>query len=168
MRIGTEQETERERLFFLFVCLFSYKCTRTDFYLELRSSLPGLGCRKHTSLRSFSFPLIIFPHTDSHSLASFWFIWLSFSGSSQQEEPWSQTEGLKPGVLGEPSGPWGWAERWGTDTVVCDKRVSFIANDSHRGDQLLGLRRLTHVHRPCRTDSTAQSSSKIKKIVSHI
>lgn len=67
----------------------------------------------------------------SPSLASFWLIQLGFCGSSQREQPWSQTEGPKPGVLGEPSGPWGWAERWGTDTVVWDKRVSFIANHSH-------------------------------------
>lgn len=65
----------------------------------------------------------------------------------------------KPGVLKEHDGPWGWAERWGTDRGVCDKRMSFTANDSHRGDQLLSLQRLTYVPLPCRIDSAKKKQT---------
>lgn len=84
-------------------------------------------------------------------------------GAASKEKPWSQTEGPKPGVLGELSVPRGWAERWGTDTVVCDKRMSFAANDSYRVDQLLKLRILTCIQEPWRTDSKIQSSKKKKR-----
>lgn len=36
--------------------------------------------------------------------------------------------------------------------------MSFTANDSHRGDQLLGLQQLTHVLLPGRTDSTESTT----------
>lgn len=43
----------------------------------------------------------------------------------------------------------------GTHTGVCDKRMSFTANDSRRGDQLPALQLLTHVPAiPTRIDST--------------
>lgn len=43
----------------------------------------------------------------------------------------------------------------GTHTGVCDKRMSFTANDSRRGDQLPVLQLLTHVPAiPTRIDST--------------
>lgn len=75
------------------------------------------------------------------------------AASLQSLEVREEKKEIKPGVQGERDGPWGWAERWGTDTGVCDKRMSFTANDSHRGDQLLSLQRLTHAPTPRRMES---------------
>lgn len=75
---------------------------------------------------------------------------VSMGAASQQSLEVREKTEAKPGVLWEHGGPWGWTERWRTDTGVCDKRMCFTANDSHRGDQMLRLQRLTHVLLPCR------------------
>ena len=83
--------------------------------------------------------------THSHSLVVL-SIYLSSSVSmgaaSQRSLEVGGKKEAKPGVQQGHDGPWGWAERWGTDTGVCDKRMSFTANDSHRGHQMLSLQRL--------------------------
>lgn len=76
-------------------------------------------------------------------------------------EVWEKKEET-PGVQGGHDGPWGWAERWGTDSGVCDKSMSFTANDSHRGDQLLVLHRLIHALLPRRTTSAMWWSVRVR------
>lgn len=67
---------------------------------------------------------------------------VSMGAASQRSLEVGGKKEAKPGVQQGHDGPWGWAERWGTDTGVCDKRMSFTANDSHRGHQMLSLQRL--------------------------
>lgn len=75
------------------------------------------------------------------------FLWEQWARGARGALKSRRKKEAKPGVQWEHGGPGGWAERWGTDTGVCDKRMSFTANDSHRGDQLLSLQNLTHALR---------------------
>lgn len=140
MGIGTKKETEREP----FPPPTHSNCTGTctlswDHRCQDWAVVNTLPSTPFLSLSSFFPSLLIHPLSppfDSSGSVSV--------GAASKESLEVRQKDQSQVCWGSPVGPWGWAERWGTDTVVCDKRVSFIANDSHRGDQLLRLRRLTH------------------------
>lgn len=86
-------------------------------------------------------------------------------GAARREERQSQCE-VGTGARcsgGTRQGPGVRLRGDGKHTRVCDKRMSFTANDSRRGDQLPALQRLTHVPAiPGRIDSTGKKKENKK------